>query len=323
MVSTGEIAQPTRYETTNVDEVRHYLRDLYVDARIELIGNPAEFTFRDAVWSRGRFFLARMSHTSSITSTTDGDRRLLIGRVINGGFGRELINGQNNNYYRKNDCFLTADPDVACRGRTDDVDLEWVEINRQDLAAVAGDFDPPQFLDLDPADPVAASVLTGAIALTETTLNGPEPDPGSLLLGELSRMIAAAALACFPNTTWSDTPPPRHDRADINSGVIRRAVGYIDSHLGEDISASDIAATAHVTIRALQYAFRRHYGISPMTYLRRARLDQAHRELKAADPTQTTVTAIAAHWGFPHPSQFSALYRSTYGIAPSHTLRND
>lgn len=72
-----------------------------------------------------------------------------------------------------------------------------------------------------------------------------------------------------------------------------------------------------------QDAFRRHYGISPMGYLRRARLDQAHRELKAADPRQTTVTATAARWGFPHPSQFSALYRETYGISPSHTLRSD
>jgi transcriptional regulator GlxA family with amidase domain len=75
-------------------------------------------------------------------------------------------------------------------------------------------------------------------------------------------------------------------------------------------------------VRALQYAFARHYGLSPTRYLRRVRLERAHRDLQAADPTQgDTVAAIAAAWGFATPSRFAAMYRETYGYPPSHTLR--
>ena len=35
----------------------------------------------------------------------------------------------------------------------------------------------------------------------------------------------------------------------------------------------------------------------------------------------TTVTAVAARWGFASPSQFAGRYRRTYGQLPSHTLR--
>lgn len=58
-----------------------------------------------------------------------------------------------------------------------------------------------------------------------------------------------------------------------------------------------------------------------MGYLRQGRLDAAHRELLAADPTRgATVTTIAARWGFPYPSRFAATYRRTYGQHPHTTL---
>ena len=59
-----------------------------------------------------------------------------------------------------------------------------------------------------------------------------------------------------------------------------------------------------------------------MAYVRRVRLECAHRELQAADPTSgDTVAAIAARWGFAKPDRFAAAYRAAYGVAPIHTLR--
>jgi AraC-like DNA-binding protein len=54
----------------------------------------------------------------------------------------------------------------------------------------------------------------------------------------------------------------------------------------------------------------------------RVRLDHAHRDLLAASPASTTVTAIAARWGFASPSRFSDFYRRAYGRLPGHTLRH-
>ena len=59
-----------------------------------------------------------------------------------------------------------------------------------------------------------------------------------------------------------------------------------------------------------------------MEYLRRVRLEHAHRDLLAADPAHQSVTAIAYRWGFHSPSEFTSRYRQAYGVLPSRTLRN-
>ncbi|MCV7021542.1 helix-turn-helix transcriptional regulator [Mycolicibacterium aichiense] len=83
---------------------------------------------------------------------------------------------------------------------------------------------------------------------------------------------------------------------------------------------ADIAAAINVTPRAVQYMFRRHLDTTPMAYLRRVRLDRAHRDLLAADPAHDTVSAIATRWGFAHTGRFSQVYRAEYGESPSVTL---
>jgi transcriptional regulator GlxA family with amidase domain len=101
---------------------------------------------------------------------------------------------------------------------------------------------------------------------------------------------------------------------------VRRAISFIEAHPDQDISVADIAAAACVTTRAVQLAFRRHLNTTPTGYLRRIRLDYAHRELLAADPERDTVTAVAYRWGFPSASRFAVHYRAAYGVLPSHTL---
>ena len=71
----------------------------------------------------------------------------------------------------------------------------------------------------------------------------------------------------------------------------------------------------------MQLAFRRHLDTTPLGYLRRVRLDYAHRQLAAADPRYESVTAVAYRWGF-SSSRFAAYYRQAYGVLPSQTLRN-
>lgn len=103
--------------------------------------------------------------------------------------------------------------------------------------------------------------------------------------------------------------------------VLRRAVAYIHENAHHDISVTDIADAVNVTPRSVQYTFRRHLGTTPLEYLRQVRLQHAHRELQAADPTRDTVMAIAGRWGFGHAGRFSRIYKQTYGTVPSQTLR--
>jgi transcriptional regulator GlxA family with amidase domain len=108
---------------------------------------------------------------------------------------------------------------------------------------------------------------------------------------------------------------------DVQPPLLRRALAYIHDNAHLDITLGDIAASVNVTPRSVQYAFRRHLGTTPLEYLRRVRLDRAHRELQAADPTVDTVMAIAGRWGFSHAGRFSRMYKQAFGKPPSRTLR--
>jgi AraC-like DNA-binding protein len=113
--------------------------------------------------------------------------------------------------------------------------------------------------------------------------------------------------------------PP--DRTDALPRLLGQAIVYIDENAHTGIGLTDIAAAIHLTPRAVQYIFNRHLDTTPLTYLRRVRLDLAHRDLAAADPMTDTVTAIAARWGWTHPGRFSVVYKAIYGQSPSSTLR--
>jgi AraC-like DNA-binding protein len=141
-----------------------------------------------------------------------------------------------------------------------------------------------------------------------------------ILVQEMTRLAAAALLETFPNTAMSAAYTPGPGR--VPPATVRRAAAFIDAHAEQPVTVTEIAAAAGVTARALQYAFPRHYGTTITGYLRRVRLEQAHRQLQAADPTTgTTVGEIARRWGWASPANFATAYRKQYSLPPSHTLR--
>ena len=114
---------------------------------------------------------------------------------------------------------------------------------------------------------------------------------------------------------------PLSDGHDGHPATLRRAIAFIEGAPDEDITLADVARAANVTTRTVQHAFRRHLDTTPMAYLRRVRLDQAHRQLRTALPgSGATVARVALDWGFASPSRFARYYRDAYGRAPSATL---
>ncbi|MFJ1567451.1 AraC family transcriptional regulator [Streptomyces erythrochromogenes] len=147
-------------------------------------------------------------------------------------------------------------------------------------------------------------------------------DPDGLLVSTAAQHLAATVLRTLPNTAREDGPAPR-DTRDAHSDTLRRAVAFIEANAHRDITLADIAASIPVTPRAVQYAFTRHAGTTPLGHLRRVRLARAHADLRSADPSgAATVAGIAGRWGFAHQGRFAAAYRQEYGVAPSVTLRS-
>jgi AraC-like DNA-binding protein len=129
---------------------------------------------------------------------------------------------------------------------------------------------------------------------------------GFLLAAPHSRSTAVAAAAAVAEPTPPDT--------------VKKAIDLIEADPRAPLTVADLAASCGVGTRALQHGFQRHLGLSPMAYLREARLRQADAELRAA-ATGDTVASIAHRWGFAHPGRFAAVYEAKYGQPPGRTLR--
>ena len=103
-----------------------------------------------------------------------------------------------------------------------------------------------------------------------------------------------------------------------SNSQIRRAQEYIHAHASEPLTVSAIAAEAGCSIRSLQAGFRRHFGLSPVGYLRDLRLDLA-RYLLLSRSSNTRISSIAYDCGFSHLGRFSQLYTARFGELPSAT----
>lgn len=171
-----------------------------------------------------------------------------------------------------------------------------------------------------PRTPAAARRLTEAVTHMKHLAADPATAGNPLLVATATDYLAATVLATVPTTAV--TAPGAADRRDAHPGVVRRAIAYLESHVHEDITVAAVAAAAFVTPRALQLAFRRHLGTTPLRYLQRLRLAGAHEQLLAAVPGDgQTVASIARTWGFAHPGRFAAAYYRCYGRTPSEVLR--
>ncbi|NUP28290.1 MAG: helix-turn-helix transcriptional regulator [Nocardia sp.] len=189
------------------------------------------------------------------------------------------------------------------------------------LAATEGPARPIRLSSHRPVSPAANRQLTAVITHLQRVATDPATAASPLLAATGADYLAATVLATMPTTAV--TEPAAADRRDAHPETVRRAVAYLESHLHEDVTITEVAAAAFVTPRALQLAFRRHLGTTPLRYLRRLRLAGAHDELRAAVAGDgQTVTTIAHRWGFAHPGRFAIAYRSHYGRPPSEALHS-
>lgn len=99
-----------------------------------------------------------------------------------------------------------------------------------------------------------------------------------------------------------------------------RARQYIDEHLDRPLTLANVCQASYSSPRALEYGFREIFGISPIAYIRCARLSHVRRELYCSPYTSGRITQLAMKWGFWHLSQFSKDYYDLFGELPSITL---
>ncbi|MEP7351478.1 MAG: AraC family transcriptional regulator [Sphingorhabdus sp.] len=95
---------------------------------------------------------------------------------------------------------------------------------------------------------------------------------------------------------------------------VKRAIVYIHSHLGEDISLSSLAAASGCNVDRLKHAFKDHVGDPPYRYLLRMRIEKARLLLNSSDHE---ISDIARLCGFNDQSHLTTAFARHVGVTPA------
>jgi AraC-like DNA-binding protein len=99
-----------------------------------------------------------------------------------------------------------------------------------------------------------------------------------------------------------------------------RISAYVHRHLRDPVLGPErIAAAVYLSSRSL-YALFAARGDTPARYVRRLRLEGAHRELQRRG-VGVTVAGVASSWGFTDQATFGRNFRAAYGRTPDEVRR--
>lgn len=112
-----------------------------------------------------------------------------------------------------------------------------------------------------------------------------------------------------------------HSEPDAQTRCFARVLKYIDDHVRHEITAERLAQHAGLSVRSLYMLFERHAGMTPKAYIRKVKLEQVYVTLMDPASRVANVTAVALEFGFTHLGRFAELYRQTFGILPSTSLK--
>jgi len=110
-------------------------------------------------------------------------------------------------------------------------------------------------------------------------------------------------------------------RADASLPVeLQAMVAFVRGHLHQPVMLDELARLADRSPSAVGRLFRQHLGVTPVTFINRAKMDRA-RQLLAT--SRQPVAEIGAQVGVADPYYFSKLFRKTVGRSPLEYRRTE
>ncbi len=102
--------------------------------------------------------------------------------------------------------------------------------------------------------------------------------------------------------------------------VVSKACDMMMAKVDDPPSLLDVCSRVGASSRKLNYCFLETLGVTPARFMRIARLNGVHRQLRQCKDPKLGVQDVAAQWGFRHFGQFSADYKRQFAELPSKTL---
>lgn len=104
-----------------------------------------------------------------------------------------------------------------------------------------------------------------------------------------------------------------------SSGMIQKAVEYINSHINEDIRIDNICAAIHVSKYYFCKKFKQSTGITVMNYILKTRIISAKNMLETSD---LSIGQISNRCGFSSQSYFCRVFKEESGMTPLQYQKN-
>jgi len=136
-------------------------------------------------------------------------------------------------------------------------------------------------------------------------------------LEQIGQEIAASVVGLISESYQPINRKPLRKR----DNALKLAESYILESGGAVVTIPELCTAAHASQRTLEYAFRESYGCTPKAYTLIYRLNNAHKQLRHAEPSATHISDIAQQHGFWHMGQFCADYKKLFAMLPSETLK--
>lgn len=287
-------------------------------------GPDSAFVNQTASLNINGLALTAIAHAPMTTHVVAPNDCMMVFTTGGKGYG-SVINGRTVNFERsKSAGYATEGVRI---GRGDYRSVLMVDINKQRLmktvTTMAGE-ENHGYSRLDLSIPHQLELHAGATALDA----GFQQICGLLdLYCETPALLEAMAidetifrmLALLFQPKWLTEITGRSEHRANYQSRLDAACQYALAALDKPVTLTDLERVSNLSVRALQYAFQKRFGCSPMNWLRTQRLHLARRRLLAATPADS-VTSVALSCGIPHLSQFSADYRKLFGETPSGTL---
>lgn len=133
----------------------------------------------------------------------------------------------------------------------------------------------------------------------------------------IEKLMLSTLLTAAPHSLSSAMCEPS---PSAGPDYLRKAEEYVRANIGAHFTSQELAEIAGTSTRALSKAFSKHRNESPMSFVKRVKLEQARLELLNPNRETKGITDVAMNVGLFHLGNFAADYRKQFGERPSETL---
>jgi len=134
--------------------------------------------------------------------------------------------------------------------------------------------------------------------------------PGRLYAEALTNALAVHLLRRYA----ACRPPAEAGPGGLSKSKLRRTTAYIEAHLAQELSVTELAAVAQTSPAYFARLFRQATGQTPHQYVIKCRIERAKRLLRE---TEWPIIDIGHHVGFTDQSYFTAVFRKHVTTTPN------